>query len=1780
MLKELNYTKVLSEDSSFQLVRTNPKLTGNIKIAVNESGNLWMNAIPVNLELSKEDYSKVAIDVNKSLASNIYRFFKNGQTPKEIVFELSERVDLTKTSKDFKDQYDFSYYFSGIKYFPSKKYDETLSYFAPLYLKKEVPNYFVIFKIKDPINAPIDELKNNFESGQSREDYLIELFKKATIIKTFDLTPESKVGAFIRNYINDPGFPVSPLSVSFEKDQYTKWNGISLESGVLGGKGELLYDQYVSSTPLKFFEETITRGYERNGIIFPNILNFEFIFNDDSSENYEFNRYLGLYVNSIELSKLDIDLKRAYDERGTWPNTPRLRKEYLESDETILTQSNPDGVLIPYKNLDFNITEFKEIFSNSESFYFNYLTDRYGKLHLPKLDQPYSIDYSPEILVSLSISGSTVTVTCFEHDYSTGDLIKIESSETGYVGEYLITVIDSTTFTYELATSPILPVADGRSSKDIGFGKITMSDAKLDLASFFGPSEELFLQDQTMLSFEPSFSHAVIKLNSNLNHLDEIKIYHINGTRQDANGRYDLLTATLNYNLVPDPADYYYFNDYDGVAGFDTFYFNAGGQLSEVTRAIAGCINNIRNRSFSAYFLDEYLFIKCNTAGDFDKLVKVAFYSLTSNYSTITINEETSSNLIGKLFEFRGGDKFIGNKLVVDREHLAKLSSNLSNLLVKTKSGWSTIKKLSSYADLVDEDTYSKPTKKEEAILGYNNKILVILGENEVPTASYGEFIMRKKFRPAFGLLSLFPIKDLDFDFYASEYLNFPEIDLYQHYYIPNEVFLLESGIDYRVINGSISVTDGVSSVTYSENSSFSVTALSKYSIISGEPIVTFHSDLSSLGSSLVYPILDENKELNNFPGFSILKDPDKVVTQQNTEFYNLKTKYLNGVTNTEYDFYKENDAIDFATRSKVIPYITKWRIKNGTDSRDNPYRLNTEIVFGRNNFSPDHTSRGQNPDTFTHEWFYIESRFNYLLDESTAKLNSTYFDIPLDVTKLLSDPNYFIEYFTYTPNFGTNSYGEPIDVAPTQFRYSDIFKNKAGQYETFIKGFKLLFKDVTDPNVIGADGKPLAKIDTSRFEGYKFSCILKTVKEDIRDFKKPPIKYKCIEHKDHKWMVLIIELYIGAIDQISDYWKESPGSSGPLANFTKINNRSTNNVLDLSPLTIDDNIFYADPTFTLEFGTDLPFQTVNGDYRFNFEQIDGMDISNLTHSLLYSLKSKKFNVISDNYSNIKLSSKLNITSTGVNYADNTIDQLIVPQISNYPSFLSDEIIVPTDKTIVTIYNNITDTYLFIDQDTFAPPAAPININPISSALEKIAIFSIPPADSVITSTPISSVPYVGYFSPLPLSSGILSFIKNNYCFSISLGGEKYFEKLFEKLSFSTFKRYVNELNPIIEYYSYSLDQNGVSQLETLPNFYLEIVEPSEVSKKSQVITQLEEDRPSQYSFRTQIGYNYEVANLNNTLDLNRYRGEYEPITKSVLHCTSNFNFNKNLIENLKLSNTKLNSKILNLLTVQNFNHIKVSDIKILDLESDDAYSPVYPLIDEVAIGRANYFLLNSNWDWGFHHKYSTKSLFSPVPGTLRVEEDDCFLSKIVKLPTTIELDALPVNPEFEILTLSTNQKLEDVDLSQIEMAIKDNQRSLEGYINVGNILTRYLIEDGISAKFNEYLVNSNEYIGNFNSIEEYVKRYIKLNILKLYSIDTNEFFLKRNATLVSTDELLVENAIEFTFLNDAQRFDQQYELIKTVQINNIDQLILKFSIQKRLDAGFNISPKIKIKFT
>ena len=1879
MAKDLIYTKQLSADSSFQLVRTNPKLTGNVKITINEAGDMWLDSIKANLELAKDDYSRFPIDTTQSLAGNMYKFFKNGETPNEIIFGLTEKVETTKTSKDFKDQYDFSNYFSGIKYFPSNKYNERLSYFAPLYLKPEIPNYFVILKIKDPLNSKIDLSKQNFETGQSKSEFIIDLFKTATIIKTFDLSETSKPGKYIRSYINSTNFPVSPLSVSFSEDNFTTWNGIVIDSGILGSKGELLYDQYKQSTPLKFFEENITGGFERNGVIFPNILNLDFIFTDDTSDNYEFNRYLGLYVDTLELSKLDIDLTRLYDERRTWPNTPLTNKLYLESDDTTIFQSNSAGVVIPYNNIDFNMAEFEDIFSDSESLYFNYLADRDGKLHLPKLEQPYAVNYSEKVFIELTCDGTTATaISNIPHGFNTDDLVQITDTLAGLTGSYFVTKISDSQFTYLNTTSTLLVF--GFAAKDIGAGVLTLSDAKFDFARLFGPSHDLFLQDTGFASQSAGFSHSVITINSNLGQLDEIRLYHPNGTNVDTNGKYDYYTAAVGYSLTPNPGDFYSYIDYDNVVGHDVFYFNAVGLKNEIAKALAGAINITRNRTFTAYAFNEYVFIKCNVAGEFDQIHQLSFSSPTAQYSVIDLDETSGTPLIGTMFQFNGGSKVTGNRLIVDREHMDKINQEINNILIKTGAGWSKIKKTSGYIDIVTEENSVTETKITSALSAYFNKCAIVLEDAEAPSIAYTEFIMRKKFRPAFGLLSLFPIKDISFDFYSSDYLNFPEIDFYQYYYIPEGLALLTPKRDsadllytrYSVINnGTAKIEDPATQATsttsillssLSVNSSvtlnvgtlvtygfdtgsqdhlqqvkieydadnyfiarvdnpvgydsltgnlslivlslksniltslsswniyqvalpgtqinpiieFTVTQPCHYSNYIGAPIIS-QTTKFTLGDVTMCPIKDENSELRNFAGFSILKDPTKVVAADVSDEYTIKTKYVNGLTQTEYDFYKENESIDFALRSKIIPYITKWGIKNGLDSRDNPYRLNTEIVFGRNNFSPDHTDRSQNPNNFTHEWFYIESRFNYLDTLETAKQNNYYFDKPLDITKLLSDPNYFIEYFTYTPKFGTDVNGEDLDVAPTQFRYSEVFKNIAGQYEAFFKGFKLIF-NVVNPNstVFGADGKPVANDSTSRFDDYKFSCVLKPVKEDFFNRDQPPIRFRFIEHTDYKFITLVIELAIGSIDQIDSFWKQFIIMGAPPITIGSPTGLSSADPSVILP----PEKFYTEPDPS--FGTDLPFETIYGDYRIQFEQVDGVDVSNLNHTLLYSLKNKKYNSRLDNFSNIKLSLQLAISvagTAGVNVINSnpdsgTIRSQEIASISNYPESPVDEFTPTSNLGLVSMRDSLSGLFYIIDQTDSASIA--LNSNPIDLASDNSFNFSlddIPGGANLSLVTPIVLSPFTSIFLNLPLPSGFTTVIKNRFTFFVIGGGKNYFEKLLQKLSFSKFKQYLNTLDPIIEFESYSLDINGVSQLSTDPKFYLEIPDVATVENISQIIINSDIDVPPQFSFNNEIGYQYEQAKLNNVIELNRYPGGYEPITQDVLYCKSNFKFFKNKINDLPLSNTRLNTQIDNLLTITNFNHIKVANTKILDLESDPAYLPIYPKIGEVAIGQAPHFLLNSNWDWGFHHRYSNKTEYSAASGAVRVEEDENFLGKILTVPETIYLT------QFNMVMLTDNQKLSEVDLTQIEIVAKEGTASLDGFINLNNAITSYLIADGIEQKFNDYLVNSTEFIGNYTTIKEYVKDYIKLNILKLYNTDTLEFFSKRNASLFSTTQVQNSNPISFVFLDDTQRKALGYSEFKNVQINKTDRLILSFSIPKSTAAGQDISPKIKIKF-
>ena len=79
--------------------------------------------------------------------------------------------------------------------------------------------------------------------------------------------------------------------------------------------GRNLLNYFDVDNTLTDFEEYVTLGYERNSIIYPYILNLEFLF-EDSSDDFEFNRYFGMYCNTVDLAELDFDLKNKISHRS------------------------------------------------------------------------------------------------------------------------------------------------------------------------------------------------------------------------------------------------------------------------------------------------------------------------------------------------------------------------------------------------------------------------------------------------------------------------------------------------------------------------------------------------------------------------------------------------------------------------------------------------------------------------------------------------------------------------------------------------------------------------------------------------------------------------------------------------------------------------------------------------------------------------------------------------------------------------------------------------------------------------------------------------------------------------------------------------------------------------------------------------------------------------------------------------------------------------------------------------------------------------------------------------------------------------------------------------------------------------------------------------------------------------------------------------------------------------------------------------------------------------
>ena len=290
-----NYVR-LDDDVSFQIVRTNPKLTTNTKLMY-DGENLYMESYDAEPLLSTLKYKHHRIWKNGLFNRDIRNFLLGSNT---TAYEVGQTVRDTVMLTDFDDQFE-NMYWCGVESIGSDFYPQEMGCVAPLYIRKKLPNYFVIFKIDTPTNTnttKVNDLEYNFQN---------DVLNGMKIIKSFDLREGTPIGDYIKRYISQREFKYDrSMYVNFSSNE-VYYYGIDKSSGVLTEKVENFEEQLLKNdNTIMKIDDWLTSGFERNNLIFPYIINFEFLFDDKDIEEYKFARYFGVYCNDIDMFDLEI----------------------------------------------------------------------------------------------------------------------------------------------------------------------------------------------------------------------------------------------------------------------------------------------------------------------------------------------------------------------------------------------------------------------------------------------------------------------------------------------------------------------------------------------------------------------------------------------------------------------------------------------------------------------------------------------------------------------------------------------------------------------------------------------------------------------------------------------------------------------------------------------------------------------------------------------------------------------------------------------------------------------------------------------------------------------------------------------------------------------------------------------------------------------------------------------------------------------------------------------------------------------------------------------------------------------------------------------------------------------------------------------------------------------------------------------------------------------------------------------------------------------------------
>jgi hypothetical protein len=1814
--------KLFDYNSSFQVIRTNPALTGNLKVTIQKNGKVSFNSINANEILSNDRFKNFNITGQNSFPLDVYNFFDKGQLSKDIIFQVGELTQGNRqTATQFSEQYDF-FYASGAQALADKNYLESFSYFAPLWIRSQIPDFFVIFKVPGPLSYPYSTNQTTINSGvrykivqnyNSTQDFIIsygkdpsgndinyrsgeiftgnsayssysivsgsglvvifnelenldlvdnvenlfsqKILPNCSVVETFDLRENTKIGSYIRGIFNDKNFSDSPVDLSFGPNSYSYFKGASVSEGIFSKKGEILGEFLSSDRSDKMidFESYITGGFSRNDIICPNLLNLEFLFDDPDSNLYTINRYFGMYVSRNDLASFKLNGDFFYQYRNLvgnndFPKPTRNSFGYYYDTNNYLVGAT-SGVRIFYENAsgfmpgsdNVNILNPDKLF---------YITDKFDNFYSLKRNEGYntpggnSPDYSYGVFDfssgSFSATGSTGATA--------GNLV---------LQDQLIDLLDFTGISSKLATIPGTKATQaGSSYTDVRFIKVWDQPATITL-----------------------------------------KIYWPNGSQIEGAKRFDLIQSANLSSIQSWPAGAFYS---DG----NTYYFNAqGGTSSDAAFALSGAFSSLNSVTWYAGAVSNNSVVRLKNSGTFgDSAYSVSIFdnypyfnsvfqgewSNTLAYSAgniviyygnyyqtqtaisvpspgtfnsdplssgwdiykpfsasgyIRINGIDASQLSG-LSNFKAGTQTPNNRIIFPVEYDGLIGTGN---FIKTKTGFTRITSVSDFVDkpITNPNTSNSSTFADFEIL----RVLNFQGEySDLDLGSDNSFNVYQTAQLNAGVFSFFDTKELDFDFLSSPYGYAPTPETYKYFQLqPDLEGVIESTIPYIVKQGQASYNG---SVYYEGDLFFGVTGSTSFSNANPnlyKSIVVFPAEFSDIsyspsitnyGNQVGY-----NTDLNSFNGFigiQQLAPPSLPASATKLDVFSR------GKLQTEYSYLEENFTPERANISRIVPYINKWSFNGGTDARGNSYRLNSSPAFTPTNFSPSQDVTSPDSRYLTHEWFLLQQPPRQFPVNEMANQNS-YLPEDIDLAKARSanpsDSLYLSSYFTVESSDYSSEFSDPKSDTKEFFTPMD-FNPANGFYETLFRGMKVILKRRSDLSAEQASSLDKFVPFFRGFEDYKFAALLRPITEDSSTIQSP-VSYEIIENSTQKFILFICNVVM------SDYKSQDLGYTGGTGG---------NPILD----------------FTLQ-------------YALSSKEV-----------LLPSPSGTKFYEISD----IKLSTALDLSLASGSEVNTTLSPGIINSFVNpfYDVDLREEI----NTFFVENSPGATSAPTPTGRGSFYVPALsttypwPIGVGPNYIEFGKVATGS---ANYTFT------IPF-SFANPVTIPVGPSSIYKDKPVFQVE-GGENYYDSILKRISASEVARRVNSSSPYIVYTTYSWD-SSISQTVAVSNkFELYFEKPTKIFKTFGSRATKYFGGPQKAGEAEPTAYIIQ-SNQNLPSSLLRYSGGYEPIFRKVIFFDNDKNDTIVGDSSVDLSFRNCNfapgKKYFGISRNLPYTKVSLQD-NILSLSQNLPEGSVYPLVGQSPIFYKNFNLFSSSWDPGYYERFTAPETFTRVAGTRSMLEYKTFFgSKIMKTPSpvgfpnyiTLQISKTEGNSNVSQINEQINSYIKSiqditpaksaqgigsvgpylsgVDLQKLDLSIFPNAElvwqyfsetnTIQGTIRLDRMLRRSLLNSGIKQVFINNMI-SDFGVGNPDSIDDDVNQYIELNVSPLYQGSDFSLFVKKNGSQTSSE--MNPNFMVRGDISTSSKFKDGYFYNKDFTLTRVQDLIYNFQFPLEKSYTYSI---------